>query len=204
MDLVRSLGMVARPLRARGRGAWFVALACTGSVALACIGSALLCVPAASAAALGPGDLVAADSMAFGGPCLQGCGGLIVVDPSTGAETALSSNSMPVNADSQYYTGLGGLVVDSAGDILAADWGGGCKTCVGKIIEVDPSTGKESIFSSNSMPVNALTQYFNQPVGVAIDQSGNIFVADEGAFGPCSPGPGSGCRRHRGQPRKRR
>ncbi len=129
------------------------------------------------------GNILVADATAFASG-----GGIIEVDRSTGKESEVSSNSMAVNSSSQYFTGIGGLAIDDAGDILAADWGGG--TCCGKIVQVDPSTGKESIFSSNAMPVNALTQYFEEPVGITIGQSGNIFVADEGAFGPCSPGCG--------------
>lgn len=121
------------------------------------------------------GTIYVADALAFG----KG-GGIVEVNPSTGKQTELSSNELPVNASSQYFTGVGGLVFDSAGDILAADWGGGHNP--GEIIEVDPSTGKESIFSSNTMPVNASSQYFNQPVGITIDQNGNVYVADEGAF----------------------
>ena len=125
---------------------------------------------------IGPnGDIYVAEAIAFGTG-----GGIVEVDPATGKQTEVSSNETPVNASSQYFTGIGGLAFDSAGDVLAADWGGGKNP--GKIISVDPSTGKESILSSNSMPVNAGSQYFDQPVGIAIDQAGDIYVADEGAF----------------------
>jgi len=121
------------------------------------------------------GDIYVAEALAFGAG-----GGIVEVDPSTGKQTEVSSNELPVNASSQYFTGLGGLVFDSAGDILAADWGGGHNP--GKIIQVDPNTGKESIFSSNAMPVNSASQYFSQPVGITIDNAGNIYVADQEAF----------------------
>ena len=121
------------------------------------------------------GNIYVADALAFGSG-----GGIVEIDQSTGKQTELSSNELPVNATSQYFTGIGGLVFDSAGSILAADWGGGHNP--GQIIQVDPGTGKESVFASNAMPVNAGTQYFNQPAGITIDQDGNVYVADEGAF----------------------
>ena len=130
------------------------------------------------------GNIYVADALAFGG--VGKGGGIVKVNPTTGKQTELSANALPVNANSQYFTGVGDLVFDSAGDILAADWGGGHNPA--RIIEVDPSTGKESIFSSNTMPVNAHSAYFKQPVGITIDQHGNIFVADEGAF--CTAGCG--------------
>ncbi len=122
------------------------------------------------------GDIYVADAIAFG----RG-GGIVEVNPVSGKQTEVSSNELPVNESSQYFTGIGGLVVDPAGDILAADWGGG-GAHHGQIIEVDPSTGKESIFSSNSLAVNANSQYFGQPDGITLDQSGNIFVTDEGSW----------------------
>lgn len=129
---------------------------------------------------LGPdGTIYVADATAFGTG-----GGIVAVNPTTGKQTEVSSNEMPINASNQDFTGIGGLVFDSAGDILAADWGGGQNP--GKIVQVDPSTGAESIFSSNSMPVNADTQYFNEPAGITVDSDGNVYVADEGAF-DCQP-----------------
>jgi sugar lactone lactonase YvrE len=131
---------------------------------------------------IGPdGNIYVAEAIAFGSG-----GGIVKVDPATGKQTEVSSNEQAVNASSQYFTGIGGLVFDSAGDLLAADWGGGHNP--GKIVEVDPSTGKQSIFSSNSMPANANSQYFSEPAGITIDQAGNIYVADEGAF--CTVGCG--------------
>ena len=207
--------------------------------------SALLGQASASAAPL-PGDLVVADAQAFagGGSCVNGCGGLITVDPSTGAETALSSNSMAVNASSQYMNGPFTLTFDASGDIIVgetAGLGGSCPkdlSCggivkvdpatgeedaalvehdadqreqpilragqwcrdrlqlatsssrtgaaasgCGKIISVDPSTGKETLVSSNSMPVNTDSQLFQYPQGLAIAPSGEIYVADALAFG---------------------
>ncbi len=130
------------------------------------------------------GDIYVADALAFGGAGKGG--GIVEIDPATGKQTEVSANALPVNANSQYFTGVGDLVFDSAGDILAADWGGG--HTAGEIIQVDPSTGKELIFSSSTMSVNAGSPYFDQPVGITIDQNGDIYVADEGAF--CTSGCG--------------
>lgn len=128
------------------------------------------------------GNIYVADALAFGG--FGKGGGIVKVNPTTGKQTEASANALPVNAHSQYFTGVGDLVFDSAGGILAADWGGGHNA--GKIIQINPSTGKESIFSSNSMPVNAHSAYFKQPVGITIDRKGRIYIADEGAF--CTSG----------------
>ncbi len=44
------------------------------------------------------GDLLAADENTFGGPCPVGCGGIVRVDPTTGAQTVVSSGGDFANA----------------------------------------------------------------------------------------------------------
>jgi hypothetical protein len=46
-----------------------------------------------------PGDILVADRDAFGGPCLNGCGGVIRVNPVGGAQTTVSSGGSFVEPD---------------------------------------------------------------------------------------------------------
>lgn len=137
---------------------------------------------AATADALTPGQIVVVDGNAYGG-CVSGCGGLMMVDPATGAETQLSANTMAINATSQLFNAPFALVFDATGDIISINtfgMGGSCKHGCGGVIRIDPVTGKESVVSSNDMPINASSQYFSEPTGVTIDAAGNILVADWG------------------------
>ena len=60
------------------------------------------------------GRLIVVDGNAFGTDgCLddEGCGGLIAVDPSTGRQRLLSSNTQPVNSGSQFYSSPSGIAI---------------------------------------------------------------------------------------------
>src|SRR5437588_9368158 len=152
------------------------------SLVLALAPVALCATPAPAATSLQPGQLVVVDSQAFGG-CMGGCGGLIAVDPATGAETALSDNNMPVNASSQLFNAPFALAIDASGQIVTFatfGMGGSCNNGCGGVFKVDPGTGAETLVSSNTMPINASSQYFSEPTGVAIDAAGQIIVADWG------------------------
>jgi len=127
------------------------------------------------------GEIFVANTANLGGSCNHGCGGVIKVNPETGAESVLSSNAMPVNATSQYFHELTGIAVDPHGNILVTDWGG--KLGVAQVIRVDATTGKETLLSSNSMPVNASSELFAYPQGIIANGAGEIFVADPLAFG---------------------
>jgi sugar lactone lactonase YvrE len=122
------------------------------------------------------GEIIVISTSGLGGSCVGGCGGVLKVDPNTGQETLVSSNTMPVNASSQYFYQPTGVTVDSAGNIWVSDWGY-CVGC-GKVIKVDPATGKETLISSNSLPVNASSQLFDYVQGLALDRSGHILVAN--------------------------
>ncbi len=113
-----------------------------------------------AAVALNPGDIIVADYDAFGGP-----GGVIRVDPVTGAQTTISSGGSFVQPF--------GIAIDAAGNLLVTDhlaFGGS-----GGIIRVDPTTGAQTTISSGGS--------FVQPRGIAIDAAGNLLVADYAAFG---------------------
>ena len=112
-------------------------------------------------------------------------GNIVEVNPTTGKQTELSGNDMPVNASSQYLWAPVNMAVDAAGDVLVADWGHH-PSGSGDVIKIDPATGKETLLSANSLPVNATSQYLDGPTGIALDAHGNIIVADESAFGPCT------------------
>jgi len=127
------------------------------------------------------GEIFVANTANLGGSCKNGCGGVIRVDPATGAESVLSSNAMAVNAASQYFGELTGIAVDPHGEILVTSWGG--KLGDASIIRVNPTTGKETLLSDNQMPINASDGLFAYPQGVIANASGEIFVVDPLAFG---------------------
>ncbi|HYB23051.1 MAG TPA: hypothetical protein VED41_04590 [Solirubrobacteraceae bacterium] len=127
------------------------------------------------------GRIFVANTENLGGTCKGGCGGVIEVNPETGAESVLSSNAMAINASSQYFDELTGITVDPEGNIVVTSWDQASRT--GEVIEVNTETGKERLVSSNSMSVNASSEDFVYPQGIVTDAAGNIFVADAGAFG---------------------
>ncbi|MDR3578575.1 MAG: carboxypeptidase-like regulatory domain-containing protein [Oryzomonas sp.] len=72
-------------------------------------------------------------------------------------------------------TGIGGLTVDSSGNLYLADW-------VNNRIVKFTSTGAMSVLagsgSSGSQDGNGTSATFNSPTDLAIDPSGNLFVID--------------------------
>jgi Ca2+-binding RTX toxin-like protein len=122
------------------------------------------------------GQIVVADYAAFSGP-----GGVIAVDPVTGAETDLSSNDLPINSSSHFFATPVDLTVAPSGRILVADYDAFGGT--GGVISVDPATGKETKVSANDMAVNSGSQLFVDPNSIAISSTGQILISDRGAFG---------------------
>jgi sugar lactone lactonase YvrE len=179
--------LIVADARAQGGGALFEVDPSTGAETL--LSSNQMAVNASNqlfnfpfTLALAPDDdILVANTGNMGGSCSGGCGGVIEVDPSTGAETVLSSNALAVNASSQYFNQPVGIAVAPDGAIYVSDWGD-CDGC-GRIIQVDPTTGKETLISSNLMPVNASSEYFAYLQGIAIDAAGDILAADPMAFG---------------------
>ena len=123
----------------------------------------------------GDGSLVVADFAAFGS-----AGGLIRVNPSTGARTTLSANGAPAGGPS--FLKPSAIAIAPDGGILVADrdaFGGG-----GAVIRVDAKTGGRTTVSANGAPSGGPS--FVEPAGIALTPDGDVLVADEDAFG----GPG--------------
>lgn len=113
-------------------------------------------VTPSGAVTLNPGDVLVADSDAFGG-----MGGVIRVDPVTGAQTLISSGG--------FFKDPIGIAFAANGDILVSDFQAfaGEK---GGVIRVNPMTGAQTPVSSDDLFVN--------PIGIALEASGNIVVAE--------------------------
>ena len=135
------------------------------------VGFGALLVPGVAAAA--PGDVLVTDLSAFGGP-----GGVIGVDPASGARTTVSANGAPAGGPD--FDEPGGVALEADGDILVADPGdvfGGTP----RVIRVDAASGTRTTVSANGAPAGGPD--FVQPVGVALDADGDILVADASALG---------------------
>jgi Ca2+-binding RTX toxin-like protein len=121
------------------------------------------------------GDLVVADAEAFGGG-----GGVIRLNPTTGAQTASYSGAPFVEPTD--------VAVAANGDILVVDQDAitaGCadpemKSGCGAVIKIDPATGAKTRIDSGAS--------FWNPTAIAIGPNGDILVADLDA--PVSEGPG--------------
>ena len=109
-----------------------------------------------SAVTLNPGDILVADLNAFGGP-----GAIFRVDPTTGAQTIVSSGGS--------FTGPAGIAITPSGDLLIAN-AGGPVPAPGSIIRVNPATGAQTTVSSGG--------YLLNPVCLAIAADGALFVGD--------------------------
>jgi sugar lactone lactonase YvrE len=115
------------------------------------------------------GTILVADAGALGGVGCDSpgaCGGVIRVDPATGAQTPVSSGDKFDNPND--------LVLDAQGRILVTDNVTNAGT--GNVIRVDPSTGAQSVVATGDKLVD--------PFGLALDSHGQILVADSGAFSP--------------------
>jgi Ca2+-binding RTX toxin-like protein len=138
--------------------------------ATAALLAAFVLAPAAAGAQLSAGDIVVADPNAFGGN-----GGLIDVNPDTGAQTALSNDTISTQ---KLFTDPTGVAFDPDGSIIVADpnaFGG-----TGGLIRVDPASGQQTPLSTNATSFQAL---FADPVGIAVAHSGLLLVADSNAYG---------------------
>ena len=173
--------LVADPGADGGTGAVIEVDAATGKQTLVSsnsqpvnAGSGLFAEPA-GLEVLPSGVILVVDRYAFGFR-----GGVIAVDPATGKQTVFSSNDQPVNAGSQLFgDARGGIAVLPSGIVLVGDSG----AATSGLIAVDPATGKQSIFSNDSQPVNAGTGFYEIPVDPLLTPDGALYVADQNAFG---------------------
>ncbi len=117
------------------------------------------------------GQLLVADRDAFGGP-----GGVVRVNPATGARATVSSNTTP--AGGPRFSNPTSLAVEPSGSIVVADadaFGG-----PGGLIRVNSTTGARTTISSNSTPSGSVS--FEEPTSVTRDGAGNLIVADRDAY----------------------
>jgi Ca2+-binding RTX toxin-like protein len=140
---------------------------CTATAALL---AAFILAPVASGAQLKAGDIVVADPNAFGGN-----GGLIDVNPDTGAQTALSNDTISAQ---NLFNDPTGVAFDPDGSIIVADPNGFGGT--GGLIRVDPASGQQTPLSNNAISAHGL---FADPVGIAVAHSGLLLVSDSNAYG---------------------
>jgi sugar lactone lactonase YvrE len=108
------------------------------------------------------GGIVVADAAAFP----QTRGGLIRVDPVTGARTTLSRNGSP--AGGAQFDNPRDVAVAANGDLYVVDMTG--------VLRVDPVTGDRTRVSRNNSPAGAPT--FANPQYLTIDTDGDILVSD--------------------------
>lgn len=115
------------------------------------------------------GDLLVADQNAFGGG-----GGVIRVDPVSGARTTVTENATPPGAPA--FDAPWGIIEVANGDILIADagaFGGG-----GGVIRVNPATGARTTLSANGIPAGGPN--FSDPIQLALAANGDVLVTDSG------------------------
>ena len=121
----------------------------------------------AGASALSPGDLVVADF---------GTAGVRAVDPLTGVRATVSDNTTPPSQPA--FATPDGVAIEAGGSLLVTDsnaFGGG-----GAVFRVDPLTGVRTVLSQNAAPAGGPS--FVDPTGIAVEQDGDILVADRNAF----------------------
>jgi tRNA G37 N-methylase TrmD len=127
-----------------------------------------LALPTAASA-----GILVADQSAFGGT-----GGVIRVDPLTGARTAVSDNSRPSGGPG--FVDPAGIALAPNGAILVVD-AAAFAGAGGGVIRVNPVTGARTAVSENSSPQGGPS--FVDPFGIALAANGDILVADQNAFG---------------------
>ncbi|MGI8946310.1 MAG: hypothetical protein ACR2GL_08750 [Thermoleophilaceae bacterium] len=107
----------------------------------------------------------------------MGGGGVIRVDPVTGARTSVSSNAQPAGGPA--FVEPSGIALAPDGSLLVADENAFDGS--GAVIRVDPATGARMTVSANGAPAGGPS--FDQPVGIAIEADGDLLVTDEDGFG---------------------
>jgi sugar lactone lactonase YvrE len=132
--------------------------------------AALLCITGlgvpAAASALTPGHILVSDYFGF-----DGNGGLIDVDPGTGARTTVSANDHPVGTPNFNLPVVAAFEAD--GDIVVPEQDGD------DVLRIDPATGARTTVSSSSVGTGPA---LSDPNGIAVAANGDLFVADFSAF----------------------
>jgi len=96
-----------------------------------------------------------------------------IVAGSNGNPAGVVSASSTVNTIGSGFSSPAGVAVDAIGDVFVADFG---HNAVKEI--VGGSNGNPAGVVSSSSTVNTIGSGFNSPTGVAVDGSGDVFVAD--------------------------
>jgi DNA-binding beta-propeller fold protein YncE len=118
----------------------------------------------AQGSALAPGAIVVLDGYAFSPPppdLPEPAGGVIRVDPATGAQTVVASGG--------FFLYPTGVALEADGHVLVANSG----ISRGSVLRIDPATGAQTVLASGGFVV--------YPFGVAVEADGNILVADPSA-----------------------
>src|SRR5688500_1962954 len=116
----------------------------------------------AQGGSLAPGDIVVVDGFAFGTPgTLDPSGGVIRVDPATGAQAAIASGGFIFNPV--------GMALEADGHILIGNPG----LDASNVLRIDPATGTQTIAASGG--------YVVYPFDLAVEADGHILIADPSA-----------------------
>ncbi len=101
--------------------------------------------------------------------------GIITTVAGNGTDGYSGDGGAATNAELNYP---GGVAVDATGNLLIADWGNGRIRKVGNngIIATVAGNGISGYFGDGGTATNAELNY---PGGVAVDATGNLFIADE-------------------------
>lgn len=127
--------------------------------AIAALGSCVFAPLSAGAVELRPGDIVFAVFDGYGGPCLDGCGAVVKVDPVTGEHTPISVGG--------YFRDPTGVALDPvSGHIIVSD---GARPQ--ELVRVDPDTGRQ--FALPTLPPGVCT---SSGCGMDVDRQGIIYL----------------------------
>lgn len=126
------------------------------------------------------GDILALDAAHFCATFANGtreCGGIVRVDPTTGARSVVSANQARF-AGNPRFDGPQGMTINPDGDVLVANTGND------NILKVDTSTGARTVLTSNSSPGLGT---FGGPRDLVVIGGGGqtTYVTDSG--GPSGP-----------------